>query len=65
MDTIDLCILLGAAVLLILPVAIPLLIGCLKISSQWARWEEEEERKRNERGGRREGESVNHRSTKR
>lgn len=47
MDTIDLCILLGAVVLLILPVAILLLIGCLRISSRWARWEEEEERKRN------------------
>lgn len=48
MDTIDLCILLGAVVLLILPGAILLLMACLKISSRWARWEEEEERKRNE-----------------
>lgn len=47
METIDLCILLGAVVLLILPVAILLLIACLKVSSRWSRWEEEEERKRN------------------
>ena len=47
MDKIDLYILLGAVVLLILPGAI-LLIGCLKVSSRWARWEEEEERRRNE-----------------
>jgi hypothetical protein len=48
MDTIDLCIFLGAVVLLILPVTVLLLIACLKISSRWARWEEEEERRRNE-----------------
>ena len=47
MDTIDLYILLGAVVLLILPVAVLLLIGCLRVSYRWARWEEEEERKRN------------------
>lgn len=48
MDTIDLCILLGAVVLLILPVAILVLIGCLRVSSRESRREEEEERRRNE-----------------